>query len=129
MARTKTQKPGTKRPAATATLSTKPLSKAAARVPVKRMSANEAVCAVTTPLRWQILGILSEPMTPQQLAQELDVKPAVVLYHLKLLEEAGSVRAQPYGEYKKRFTYARVPFAATVVVDEDGIQADFDLSS
>lgn len=92
----------------------------------RKMKPNQALSAVTEDMRWKILGLLKEPLTPKELAKKLHTRPAVVLYHLKILLKAGGIVAKRQPGYRRRYTFQRVMLQASVRVDSESNTVTFE---
>lgn len=92
--------------------------------PAPTLSNNELISIMCDPTRWNILRCLKGTKSAKQVAEELDMKPALVLYHLKILLNAGLVDEFSHPDYARRFVYSRRALQGHVEMQERGLLAE-----
>jgi DNA-binding transcriptional ArsR family regulator len=63
---------------------------------------NKVIFAISTPLRWNILGELSagEPLMVVEIAERLKCSPSLVSKHIAVLRKTGMVTSNRAGQYR-----------------------------
>lgn len=88
-----------------------------------KLPAHEVISIATDDKRWRILKALTASKSAKQIAEELDMKPALVQYHLKILLNAGMVDEFQHPDFKRRYLYTRRDLTASVQISDAKFEA------